>query len=284
MEAGDEHMTGKPAPVFLHRPQGVDAMPIDGGGTGRPYKPVRAVLQTAHGGVLVRSIVRQPDGTFTGDVYGIMPREPGVARGERVRFEESQIFTFKSGDTVDAELAEMQHAFEEGLREIEAQPVKGRAPVRRSPREIEGGLDVAAPPDSARAVPAAAIPEPAPPAVRRALEELGAQADQGLSVAEAMAILCPREQHGRETKEAHMENDFAKPASPEEAAPRPDARNEEPIACMECGALLPPVPVAADPAETPPATRIACPRCGRINDIAEAKAADLSRRRAHTAR
>lgn len=278
-------MTGKPAPVFLHRAQGVEAMPIGGGCAARPYKPMRAVLQTAHGGVLVRSIVRQPDGTFSGDVYGIMPREQSVARGERVRFAESQIFTFKSDDAVDAELAEMQQAFEENLREIEAQPPKGRIPARPRAREIDGGLDAVAPPNFSQSAPPAVTSESPHPAARRAtVEKANAQADQELSVAEAMAILCPGEQPGRETKEAHVENDFAKPATPEQAAPRPEPDYEEPIACMECGAILPAVPAAADAAETRPATRIACPRCGRINDIAEAKAADRSRQRAPSAR
>lgn len=274
-------MTGKPAPVFLQRPQGVVAMPIAGGGSAAgPYKPVRAVLQTAHGGVLVRSVVRQADGTFSGEVYGIMPREATVTRGERVRFEESQIFTFKNDDTVDAELVEMLQAFEQGLLEIEAQPAKGRIAAGPSARDVDACLDAVTAPVLAQAAPAAVTPETHRLPRERPADRMRAEAGEELSVAEALAILCPSEREGRETKEATVENDFAKPAPPEQAAPHPDSEYDEPIACMECGAILPPPPAAADPAQTPPATRIACPRCGRINDIAEAKAADRVRRRA----
>lgn len=80
--------------------------------------------------------------------------------------------------------------------------------------------------------------------------------------------------HGaRETKETPVKNDSEKPG------PEPQ---HEPIACMECGAILPLPPPPADPAGTSHATRITCPRCGRINDIAEAEAADLHRQRPHS--
>lgn len=276
-------MTGKPARVFLHRPQGVDAMPIGGGVAARPYKPVRAVLQTAHGGVLVRSVVRQPDGAFTGEVYGIMPREQSVARGERVRFEESQIFTFKGDDTGEGELAEMLQVFEEGLRELEAQPVKGRAAAGRAVREADGASHAAATAHRSQPPSARMTPEPDHPSAQPAVAHAqGAQTGEELSVFEAMAILRASEQQGREPKEAPVENDFAKPAPSEQAAPRRDSPHEEPIACMECGAILPSMPPAADSAEPQIPTRITCPRCGRINDIAEAQAAGLHRQRARS--
>lgn len=232
----------KPAPVFLHRPEGVDALPIGGGAPGL-HKPVRAVLQTTHGGVLVRSVVRQPDGAFTGEVYGIMPREPGVARGERVRFEESQIFSFKADASVDSELAEMSRVFHEGWDELETRTVSVRAQQERAPA------------DAARA---------------------HVQTSAGVE----MAILSPAGRGKRETKEALVENDFDKPG-PRERTPAHTEPQHEPIACMECGAILPPPPPPADPAAASHATRITCPRCGRINDIAEAEAVDLHRQRPH---
>ena len=241
-------MTGKPAPVFLHRPEGIDALPIGGGAPG-PYKPVRAVLQTANGGVLVRSVVRQPDGAFTGEVYGIMPRETSVARGERVRFEDSQIFSFKSGASMDSELAEMARVFHEGWEALETRPGRGRPPGPSTP---EAGA------------------QPRPAASRKS-----AEAGVEMSVGEAMAILCPAGHGERETKEAPVDNDFDKPGR---AAARATPHHES-IACMECGAVLPPPPPPADPAAASHATRITCPRCGRINDIAEAEAVDLHRQR-----
>ena len=228
-------MSAKPAPVFLHRPQGVDALQI-GGGVHRKDKPVRAVLQTSHGGVLVRSVVRQPDGAFTGEVYGIMPHEPGVARGERVRFEESQIFSFKGDENIDSELAEMARVFEEGWQELDAETGK------------EHGA--------------------------------GRSAGEETSIGEAMAIPCPARRGRRETKEAPVENDYSNPGPTERSATH-SAAAHEPIACMECGALLPPPP-PADPAAASHAARITCPRCGRINDIAEAEEMDLHRQRPHS--
>ena len=233
----------KPAPVFLHRPEGVDALPIGGGAPG-PRKPVRAVLQTAHGGVLVRSVVRQPDGAFTGEVYGIMPHERSVARGERVRFEESQIFSFKAGAGVDSELAEMARVFHEGWDALETRTERLRAQQRRAPADA-------------------------------------AQADVEMSVGAATAIPCPAGHGERETKEAPVENDFDKPGPRGERAAAHTEPQHEPIACMECGAILPPPSPPADPAAASHATRITCPRCGRINDIAEAEAVDLHRQRPH---
>lgn len=246
-------MTGKPAPVFLHRPEGVDALPIGGGGPG-PYKPVRAVLQTAHGGVLVRSVVRQPDGAFTGEVYGIMPHEPSVARGERVRFEESQIFSFKGGASIDSELTEMARVFHEGWDALETRPGRDRSP---GPAATEAGAQA-----------------------RAGATRQSAEASVEMSVGEAMAVPCPAGRGEREKKEAAVENDFDKPG-PGQRASAHTAPHHEPIACMECGAILPPPPPPADPAAASHATRIACPRCGRINDIAEAEAVDLHRQRPH---
>lgn len=229
-------MTGKPAPVFLHRPEGVDALQI-GGGAQRKDKPVRAVLQTAHGGVLVRAVVRQPDGAFTGEVYGVMPHEPGVARGERVRFEESQIFSYKGDENIDTDLAEMARVFEEGWQELEVETGKKRG--------------------------------------------YGRAAGEDTKIGEAMAFPCPAGHGRRETKEASVENDYSKDGPAERPATHGEAAHE-PIACMECGALLPPPPPAADPATASHPTRITCPRCGRINDIAEAEEVDLHRQRPHS--
>ena len=125
-------MAYRPAPEFLHRPQGVEASPIGGGRVARPYRPVRAVLQTRHGGILVRGIVPQPDGTFTGEAYGVMPHEPSVGRGDKVRFEESQIFSFKIDEPpADEGLARMQSAFEAGWRELEGAEAP-ESPARES--------------------------------------------------------------------------------------------------------------------------------------------------------
>lgn len=114
--------------VLLHRPGGEAAVLI-GGGVARPEQATRAVLQTADGGVLVKAIQRQADGSFIGEVYGVTPRQRSVALGDLVSFRESQIFTFKPAATESSVQP----------RHVEPMPVD-RAPPAGAP--IEGAHEV----------------------------------------------------------------------------------------------------------------------------------------------
>jgi hypothetical protein len=105
-----------PAISFLRRPPD-EAPVVIGGGSARPEEASRVVLQTADGGVLVRAIRRQSDGSMIGEVYGVTPRQRSLGIGDLVSFEESHIFTFKPGESrekaaADAEVADMVRVFE----------------------------------------------------------------------------------------------------------------------------------------------------------------------------
>ena len=279
---------------FLHRPQGTDALPTEGS-VARPEDAVRAVLRTADGGVLVTDIKREPDGSFSGEVYGVTPRQRQVAVGERVRFGESQIFTYKTSESAspaDVERAEMIRAFGEAFRNADA-PGADRTPLTEAPPP-EFSLPPAEPPairepvEPTLAPPAEASPRSAAPVTPQATEP-------ELSVEDAYAILGGLKDDRHESREERVEpapgiapvadqpplaDQQPLPDQPpltEPAAPaEPDVR--EPIACLECAA---PLPVAAADVSGQEPAKVSCASCGRINDVALAAAATRRRRQLH---
>src|SRR5687768_12823580 len=127
-------------PIFLQRPPGVDALPV-AGSIARPQEAVQVVLQTVDGGVLVKSVMRQSDGSFTGEVYGVTPRQRNVAAGDIVRFVESQIFTFKTAENApvsaaDVEMAEMIRSFAGRFSHADAADVERPAVERSTPDDF----------------------------------------------------------------------------------------------------------------------------------------------------
>jgi hypothetical protein len=274
-------------PVFLHRPERAPAASIDGSAA-RSERAVRAVLQTADGGVLVKSIKRQPDGSFIGEVYGTTPRQRHVAPGDPVSFSESQIFTFKAADVEpmspgDAEVADMARAFDDSFSGADAHIVSPaaaagpavadfsfdlRADATRDQPEKKPPPAVAAESRPARAAAPAPAPAPAPAAPRSS-----APLDQELSTAEAYSILAASEQDSCKSEHRRAEPvlvDHTPPAEVSIAA-------LQPLACLECGATLTLAPVSLGATE-PPQSKASCGNCGRINDIAQAEAAGRRRR------
>ncbi|HEX2827022.1 MAG TPA: hypothetical protein VHP37_11795 [Burkholderiales bacterium] len=236
---------------FLHRPAGTDALPT-AGSVARTDQAVRAVLRTADGGVLISSIARRPDGSFSGEVYGVTPRERAVAVGDRVTFSESQIFTYKTsggeGTSRDeVERAQMIRAFGEAFRDAAAPSTERTAPEPLAPD------DFAFEPVAAPAAPRAEPPR--------------APAEPEISVDDAYALLggARVEPVWKETPEPVVPPPVVEqpppapapePPAPVEAAPVP----RETIACMECGATL-----VVPTTEGGPPAKVSCGRCGRIN-------------------
>jgi hypothetical protein len=275
--------------LFLERPQGTDALPV-AGSVARPAEAIRAVLQTADGGVLVKSVRREADGSFTGEVYGVTPQQRQVAVGDRVTFSEPQIFRFKTADVgnidpAEIETAEMIRAFAESFRNAAAPEAARPVAADVSPPDLP--MDVETPP----------VVEPLdPPSMEPAEIErppVAASApppktDSDISIADAYATLRATEQPSSPDPVAEPARDespplvdstplddqtaIAPPAPPEEAP----AASREPIACLECGTTV--VVPAVDASGQPP-SKVSCPGCGRINDIAQAEAAMLRRRR-----
>ena len=299
-------MAHEPSAVFLDRPEGVSATPV-GDSIARPELAIRAVLQTADGGVLVKSIERQPDGSFVGEVYGVTPKQRRVAVGDRVSFTESQMFTFKTPDApdlnaADAEMAEMIRAFSARFGDAEPPNAEQRASAALGPSDFS--FEPRTPETPAAPPPSAGGPE--------------------LSIADASAILGASAPATRESQRAHAEPvapaqavvprapppppphrptvtppraDQALRADPVPRAdkpvapttPPPDERPlpsdstpaaaaavpaDQPIACLECGATLT-VVTTADGARP---AKVSCGSCGRINDVAAAEAASRRRR------
>jgi hypothetical protein len=300
--------------VFLHRPADVDALPI-AGSIARPQEAIQVVLQTVDGGVLVKSVKRQPDASFSGEVYGVTPRQRSVAVGDVVRFIESQIFRFKTAENAqmapaDAELAEMMRAFADRFSNADAPDSERSAVAHLKPDDF-----------SIDSFPRATANRSAPaPAARRAsIDRAGSllpadskRVEPELSVAEAYSMLgafAPdyRDvQPDRDSTAARDEPVLSdrdnltardEPVLDDTSAPHDRPVHEEqpavadrvspgqapmgsdhPVACLECGATL--QWVARDPSspEVPAPSKVSCRSCGRINDIAEAQAASRRRR------
>jgi hypothetical protein len=274
--------------VFLHRPYGVLALPI-GSSVAHPEQAIRAVLKTAEGSVLVRSIARQADRSFIGEVYGVTPGRRGIALGDLVSFSESQIFTFKTTDQEpvnadEAEITDMVRAFDESFSNADAHIVSPAAAA--GPTVADFSFEPAAdtsgdqPPkepvpavaaESHRFAPAvpqapAATPAPAAPPTPAPIE-------QELSTAEAYSILGAPERGGGELQRDRVEPVLVDPATPAEVS----TGGEQPIGCLECGAPLTLLP-SDGTTQTPPKSKVSCANCGRINDIAQAQAASRRRR------
>jgi hypothetical protein len=268
---------------FVHRPQGTDALPT-AGSVARLELAVRAVLRTDDGGVLVTSITRRPDGSFTGEVYGVTPRERHVAVGDRITFAESQVFTYKTAEAKEAnredvERAEMIRAFGESFRDAAPANAERAAAEARAPADF--GLDAdstPAPPPPPKqpppAAPSAEIPR-ARPAAPPAAPPPPPPPEPELSVDDAYAILRGAEPEPNEPRETRVEPAMhVQPALMEDEAPAAAPVATEPIACMECGATL----VVPGAEGQPPPLKVSCGSCGRINDVAQAAAATRSRR------
>jgi hypothetical protein len=273
-------------PIFLQRPPGVDALPI-AGSIARPQEAIQVGLQTVDGGVLVKSVMRQSDGSFTGEVYGVTPRQRTVAAGDIVRFVESQIFTFKTGENApitpaDAETAEMIRTFAD--RFGRADRPDAERPAADPPTPDDFSMDTAS-------LPARDQPEPMPAAdaIDVASSPLPAHpkpVEPELDIADAYSMLGGVVQDHRDVALDHDQADTSaphdrplreeQPAVADALLPEtPPMASSEPVACLECGATLP--PIAADETGVAP-TKVSCPDCGRINDVAQAEAASRRRR------
>jgi hypothetical protein len=292
-------MALEPTPVFLHRPGRAPAASIDGSAA-RPERAVRAVLQTADGGVLVKSIKRQPDGSFIGEVYGVTPRQRHVAPGDPVSFSESQIFTFKAADVEpvspgDTEVADMAKAFDDGFSGADAHIVSPAAAAGPAVADFSFDLGADASRDHPEKKPAPAVaaesrpapaaapaPAPAPPpaapaaaaAPIPAAPPTSAPLDPELSTAEAYSMLGASEQDRGMPEHGRAEPVLVDHTPPAEVS----IAGGHPLACLECGATLTLAPAAGAPSETTPILKVSCAYCGRINDVAQAEAASRRRR------
>jgi hypothetical protein len=249
---------------FRHLRAGEKAVHV-GGHSDRPERAVRVVLEAPDGHVLVTSIQLQRDGTFIGEVYGVMPNQHSVAVGDHVQFEESQIVRFRTADqrsddekTVD-DMAEMASTFEERFRELSGEPEKmpevssetadlfaeakawnADEHAQAQPSETPAAAPAAPPPAAGRP----AAPAPAPAALNPAVP---AQTAPAPALPEPIAAV---------PKPARVEPPQAPAAAARVAA-------VETFKCMECGTkLVIPASHEGAPAEPP---KVACPTCGRIN-------------------
>jgi hypothetical protein len=272
-------------PVFLHRPAGARAASVDGSAA-RPDRAVRAVLQTADGGVLVKSITRQTDGSFIGEVYGVTPRHRRIEPGDAVSFSESQIFTFKAAEAEpirpgDAEAADMARAFDDGFRGAAPEIVSPAAKAGPTVADFSFDLDAGASGDQPAKKPAPAVAvesrhtgatPPAAPAA--AAPPIFVPFGKDLSTAEAYSILGAAEQDTGKSEHERVE-----PALVDDTpAVEVSVGSQYPLACLECGATLTLSPAAGAASETAANLKVSCAHCGRINDIAQAEAASRRRR------
>jgi hypothetical protein len=235
--------------VLLHRPRGEAAVAV--GGAGRPEQAESALLQTADGGVLVKAIRREPDGSFIGEVYGVTPRQRGVARGDLVSFSESQIFTFRAGDEsanpADAEQAEMVRAFEASFKDAPAPNAEGSANAAgwdvdiSFPPEVESAEPVLETHQAARIEPERVEPERVEP------ERV--------------------EPERVEPERVEPERVVPKRVEPTPVDGAPVAEGEHRATCIECGAALSFTPVTDQSASAPAQQKVTCRRCGRINQV-----------------
>jgi hypothetical protein len=282
-------MALEPPPEFLHRPAGARAASIDGSAA-RPDRAVRAVLQTAEGGVLVKSIMHQADGSFTGEVYGVTPRQRRIAPGDPVSFSESQIFTFEAADVEpvrpgDTEVADMARAFVDGFSGADLDIVSPAA--KAGPAVADFSFDLSVDPSGNQSgkkpAPAVAAESPhpraaAPPAPAAAPAPTApptcAPMDQELSTAEAYSIFGISEQDTGKPEHGRVEPVLVDHTPAAEVS----IGAEYPLACLECGATLTLVPASGGATETAAKSTVSCANCGRINDIAQAEAASRRRR------
>lgn len=219
-------MSAEQGTVFLHRAPG-DKASVIGGGAARIAEAERVALQTAHGRVLVRSISRDPDGSFAGEVYAVMPREPHAGVGDHVCFHESQIFAFKVAEgaapaDADDEIAQMTRTFEESFGQFDAAAPKERPPV--SPASSDASLfdmDISAVLQDLPASPASPSPSERPRAQPVARAPRAAQKDATLSTAEAVSILRAAEQKGGTARQGTVASAIAAPASAPKPEPKP---------------------------------------------------------------
>lgn len=268
------------ATVFLRRPLGGKAVQI-GVSMPRAEAPIRAVLQAHDGRVLVKSIERQPDGTFIGEVYGVMPHQRSVAVGDVVRFEEDQIFTFKAADdapkeSADADMLDIVRKFEERFKELEAQYDKGSDASPSVDTVDSLCIDGAITGDQhdsklPNSKPGAELPTPPAPAAPAA-PVAAVEAPEDMSITEALSILGASEVQGRMQPAQRLEPQLMDQSPPANVG----IGGEHILKCLECGTtliLLPSQQALNDGARE---IKVSCPNCGRINKLAGSEA---SRRR-----
>lgn len=238
--------------VFLHRPPGESASVI-GGGVARVAYAERAVLQTAHGRVLVKSVKRGADGSFTGEIYAVMPREPEVAIGDHANFSERHVFAFKVADgavppsepgavatviakpetkvdataTGDDEIAQMARTFEASFGQLDTAAPNEEARPSAVPASGEASLfDM----DISAALQDLPAPTVAPVQVQPPRSQPAAKApkpqhkDAALSTAEAMSMLRAAEHKGSVARNATRDSSPARPPP----APRPIIETPKP--------------------------------------------------------
>lgn len=220
--------------------------------------------------MLVKAILRQADGSFIGEVYGVTPRQHAVAVGDLVSFSESQIFTFRveanSGSPADAEMVDMIRAFDASFAAADTRKVRAQPDLE----EFDEDFSLAQEPD------VSAVPtQQHAAAVRSPGDDFGS------------ALTAPSDRIEKEPGSAGA-------VSPSEIAegPKPDLKQEraEPpavanvrladtgvasehqVACIECGAIVH-FPRTSDDASATRKLRVACCSCGRINEISEARLA-----------
>lgn len=220
--------------------------------------------------MLVKAILRQADGSFIGEVYGVTPRQHAVAVGDLVSFSESQIFTFRveanSGSPADAEMVDMIRAFDASFAAADTRKVRAQPDLE----EFDEDFSLAQEPDAA-AVPTQ--PQAAAAPIRSddfgsALGAPSARIEKEPASAGAVSLREIAEGPKPDLKEERAEP----PGVANVRTPDAAVASEHQVTCIECGAIVHFSRMSDDPSATRK-LRVACRSCGRINEISEAQLA-----------
>jgi len=245
-------------PISFLRRAPDEAPVVIGGGSARPEEASRIVLQSADGGVLVRSIRRQSDGTFIGEVYGVTPRQRSLGIGDLVSFEESHIFSFKPGESrektaADAEVADMVRAFEAHFSGHDAPAETKAVALDSADMDFSFGPDV----DTSRAgtqmrAPTAVRGEDRPGA---AATSAAGEPDEELTLDDAFALLRASERREPAAEDKRPEPAvMPQPRAEPMAAPQPRV---EPVAAPRQERAEPAPSPQSEPAAPAPTPSIA---------------------------
>ncbi len=307
-----------PSISFLRRAPD-EAPVVIGGGSARPEEASRVVLQTADGGVLLRAIRRQSDGTFIGEVCGVTPRQRSLGIGDLVGFEESHIFTFKPGESrektdADAEVADMVRAFEAHFSGRDAPADTKTVALDSAAMDFSFGPDVETSSAETRMRAPAKDRGQAHPGA--AATSAAGEPEKELSLDDAFALLRASERHepaaeGKRpepavTPQPRVEpvavpsQDRAEPVPPPQSepaapAPTPPSARTETATPAEASAGIQATGEhvvigcleCGDPLTLPPRddaaearpSKVSCKHCGRINDVAQAEQVSRNRLR-----
>lgn len=261
--------------MFVSRPPGEKTAHV--GGRPAPVdEATHVVLEARDGRVLVKSIRPQGDGTFIGEIYGVMPRQRSVAVGDLVQFHEAHVLMFRTpqhaasvSTAPDADMAEMARRFDEGFGEFASPPGDE---AQGAPSITAGDLfriDAAAgdnqrveppPVEAPRAVVIPIAEVPAAPSPAR-LDDI--REESSIDKTDHM-LRTPKEKSPPLVTERSEQMKRVEPSNPAEVPPAAAAAAEgQPFKCVECGTKL----FASPPPEgdAPEALKVACPACGRIN-------------------